>query len=147
VDLVEGVEVRETARIGDRDEAVELPEVLHREGDALLVREAPEDVGGDRAAEMGVQLGEAFHGGSLEGAALPLAYDERVRALVLVVVALAATGAANAAVPPPPEPVQTGFNVPSRNIVCNAGPSRGGYGVVCTVFSEANARGQKIWSM
>jgi hypothetical protein len=94
-----------------------------------------------------VQLGEAFHEESLERAALPLAYDERVRALVLVAVALAATGAANAAVPPPPEPVQTGFNVPSRNIVCNAGLSRGGYGVVCTVFSEANARGQKIWSM
>jgi hypothetical protein len=55
---------------------------------------------------MGVQLGEAFHEESLERAALPLAYDERVRALVLVAVALAATGAANAAVPPPPEPVQ-----------------------------------------
>ncbi len=66
VDLIECVEVSDTPRIGDRDEAVELPEVLHREGDALLVREAPQDVRGDRAAEMGVQLGEAFHGESLE---------------------------------------------------------------------------------
>jgi hypothetical protein len=48
-----------------------------------------------------VQLGEALHEGSLERAALPLAYDERVRALVLVVVALAAAGDANAAVPTP----------------------------------------------
>jgi hypothetical protein len=29
------------------------------------VREAPEDVGGHRAAEVRMQLGEAFHGRSL----------------------------------------------------------------------------------
>jgi len=92
-----------------------------------------------------VQLGKAFHGESLERAPL-LSYDERVKALVLVVVALAAAGAAGAAVPTPDQ-VTTGFNVPSRNMVCNAGPSRGGYGLVCTVFSEADARGQKLWSM
>ncbi|MDX6540223.1 MAG: hypothetical protein QOI71_1833, partial [Gaiellales bacterium] len=40
---------------------VELPEVFDRQRDSLLVRKAPEDVGGNRAAEMGVQLGEAFH--------------------------------------------------------------------------------------
>jgi hypothetical protein len=50
-----------------------------------------------------------------------LTYDERVRALVLVAVALVAAGAANAAVPTP-DPVKTGFAVPSRNMVCNAGP-------------------------
>jgi hypothetical protein len=93
---------------------------------------------------MGVQLGEAFHEESLERDALLLTYDERVKALVLVVLALVATGAANAAVP---SPVLTGFNVPSRNIVCNAGPSHGGNGIVCTVFSEASSRGQKLWSM
>src|SRR5258705_1551650 len=79
VDLVERVEVRDTARIGDRDEAVELPEVLHRERDALLVREAPEDVRGNRPAEVGVQFGESFHEESLERAALLLTYDARVR--------------------------------------------------------------------
>ena len=75
-----------------------------------------------------------------------LPYDARVRALVLVVVALAAAGAANAA-GPTVDQVTTGFNTPSRNIVCNAGPSRGGYGIACTVFSEADSRGQKLWSM
>ena len=69
VDLVERVEVRDAARVGDGDEAVELPVVLHRQRDALLVREAPEDVGGNRAAEVRMQLGEPFHGGSLRGAA------------------------------------------------------------------------------
>jgi hypothetical protein len=66
--------------------------------------------------------------------------------VVLVVVALTAAAGANAAVPTP-DPVQTGFNVPSRNIVCNAGPLRGGKLVACTVVSEASARGQKLWSM
>jgi hypothetical protein len=69
-----------------------------------------------------------------------------VLALIVVVVALAAAGVANGAVPTP-EPVQTGFNVPSGNIVCNGGPYRGGHVLACTVFSEGSARGQKIWSM
>ena len=58
VDPVELVEVRHPARVVNGDERVELPEVLHRKRDALLVGEAPEDVGGDRASEMGVQLRE-----------------------------------------------------------------------------------------
>ena len=60
VDPVERVEVLDPARIGDGDERVELPVVLHRQRDPLLVRERPEDVGGDRAAEVGVQLGETL---------------------------------------------------------------------------------------
>ena len=66
VDLVECVEVRDATRVGDGDEPVELPVVLDRQRDALLVGEAPEDVRGNRAAEVGVELGEALHGGSLE---------------------------------------------------------------------------------
>ena len=58
VDPVERVEVLDAARVGDGDERVELPEVLDRERDPLLVRERPEDVGGNGAAEVGVQLGE-----------------------------------------------------------------------------------------
>ena len=58
VDRVERVEVGHAARVGDRDEPVEVPVVLDRQRDPLLVRERPEDVGGDRAAEVGVQLGE-----------------------------------------------------------------------------------------
>jgi hypothetical protein len=73
-------------------------------------------------------------------------YDERMKALVLVIVALAATGAAGAAVPSVDQ-VTAGFNTPSKNMVCNAGPSHGRYGIDCTVFSEADSRGQKIWSM
>jgi hypothetical protein len=73
-------------------------------------------------------------------------YDERVRALVLVIVALAATGVAGAALPAVDQ-VTTGFNTPSKNMVCNAGPSLGSYGVDCTVFSAADSRGQKLWSM
>ncbi len=64
----------------------------------------------------------------------------------MFVVALAAGGAAHAAVPRP-DSVRTGFNLPSRNIVCNAGPSGGRNVVDCTVFSAATSRGQKIWSM
>ena len=60
VDPVERVEVLDPARVGDGDERVELPVVLHRQRDPLLVRERPEDVGGDRAAEVGVQLGETL---------------------------------------------------------------------------------------
>ena len=47
VDLVERVQVCHAARIRDGDEPLELPEVLHRQSDSLLVGEAPEDVGGD----------------------------------------------------------------------------------------------------
>ena len=61
VDRVERVEVRHAARIGHGDEPVELPVVLDRERDALLVGERPEDVGGHRAAQMCVQLGESLH--------------------------------------------------------------------------------------
>ena len=60
VDRVERVQVGDAARVGDGDEPVELPVVLHRERDALLVREGPEDLRGDRPAEVGVQLGEAL---------------------------------------------------------------------------------------
>ena len=60
VDRVERLEALDPARVGDGDERVELPEVLHRQRDPLLVREAPEDVGGDRAAEVRVELGEPF---------------------------------------------------------------------------------------
>ena len=59
VDPVERVEVGNAARVGDRDHAVELPVVARRQVDPLLVREAPHDVRRHRAAEMGVQLGEA----------------------------------------------------------------------------------------
>ena len=69
VDPVERVEVGHAARVGDRDHPVELPEVARRQRDALLVREAPHDVRGDRAAEVRVQLGEASleHGSTLPG--------------------------------------------------------------------------------
>src|SRR5580765_213131 len=60
VDLVEGVERVDAARVGDRDEPVELPVVLDRERDALLVGEAPHDLGGNRRAEVRVELGEAL---------------------------------------------------------------------------------------
>src|ERR671936_970520 len=66
VDPVERLEAVDAAWIADRDEPVELPVVLDRQRDPLLVRKAPEDVGGHRAAEVRVQLGEAFHGRSLE---------------------------------------------------------------------------------
>src|SRR5258705_3502320 len=79
VNLVERVEVRDTARIGDRDEAVELPEVLHPERDALLVREAPEDVRGNPPAGGGVQLGAAFPEGRLKRAGVVVTYHWRVR--------------------------------------------------------------------
>ena len=59
VDRVERVEVRHAAGVGDRDEAVEVPVVLDRQRDPLLVGEAPEDLGRDRAAEVGVELREA----------------------------------------------------------------------------------------
>jgi hypothetical protein len=59
-DPVERVQIGNAARIRHRDEAVELPVVARRQIDALLVREAPHDVGGDRASEVRVKLGEAF---------------------------------------------------------------------------------------
>jgi hypothetical protein len=68
VDLIERVEIRDAAGVRDRYEPIELPVVLYRERDALLVGEAPEDVGGNRAAEVRVQLGETLHGGSLVSA-------------------------------------------------------------------------------
>ena len=46
---------------------------------------------------------------------------------------------------PVPSVVQRGFLTPSRNIACNAGPNRGQALLVCTVFSEATTRGQKLW--
>ena len=67
VDLVQLVEALDAARVGDGDERVELPEVLDRERDPLLVREAPEDLGRDRASEMRVELGEAPSPSSVSG--------------------------------------------------------------------------------
>lgn len=69
-----------------------------------------------------------------------------MKALIVAVSALVCAGAASAAVPTP-DPVQTGFKVPSGNMVCNGGPYRGGHVLACTIFSEASARGQKLWSM
>ena len=60
VDPVEHVEVGDAARVGDGDERVELPVVLDRERDPLLVRQRPEDLGRDGAAEVGVELGETL---------------------------------------------------------------------------------------
>ena len=73
VDPVERVEVRHAARVADRDEPVELPVVLDGECDPLLVREAPEDVRRDRAAQVRVELGEALveHGPSLRSRVKP----------------------------------------------------------------------------
>ena len=83
VDLVERVERVDAARVGDRDEPVELPVVLDRERDALLVREAPEDLGGNRRAEVSVQLGEASfeHGVSLDRPPCPAATRARAATL------------------------------------------------------------------
>ena len=55
-----GVEIGDTARVGDGHEPFELPVVTRGQRNSLFVREAPENVGGDRAAEMGVQFGEAL---------------------------------------------------------------------------------------
>ena len=60
VDLIELVEALDTVRVGDGDQCIELPVVLARERDALLVRDRPEDVRRDGASEVGVQLGEPF---------------------------------------------------------------------------------------
>jgi hypothetical protein len=70
VDPVERGQVGDLARVGDGDELDELPVVLDRQRDSLLVRQRPQDLGRDRAAEVGVQLGEAFllgHPPSLPG--------------------------------------------------------------------------------
>jgi hypothetical protein len=42
-----------------------------------------------------------------------------------------------------------GFNTPSRNIVCNAGPllHGSGHALACVVFSASGLRGQKTWYM
>jgi hypothetical protein len=63
IDRVERVQALDPTRIGDRDERVELPVILDRERDALLVGEAPHDVRRDRPAEMGVELREPDVGG------------------------------------------------------------------------------------
>jgi hypothetical protein len=56
----------------------------------------------------------------------------------IVAVALAFPTAASAAF----------FKTPSQNIACGiGGDAYGSYAVACTVFSEANASGQKIWAM
>jgi hypothetical protein len=42
--------------------------------------------------------------------------------------------------------VETGFWMPSNNIVCNAGRVPGdGRGIDCTVLSARSSRGQKVW--
>jgi hypothetical protein len=49
---------------------------------------------------------------------------------------------------PVPVPTQTGFETPSGNIVCNAGPYRGKPLLACTVISlEDPKRGQKVWAL
>jgi hypothetical protein len=44
---------------------------------------------------------------------------------------------------------RVGFNTPSGNIACNAGPllSGGGSALSCVLFSASGARGQKTWYM
>ena len=81
VDLVESIEIRDAARVGHRHEALELPVVLDRQRDALLVREAPEDVGRNRGAEVRVKLGETIleHAVSLGGRGVPRTGDARRR--------------------------------------------------------------------
>jgi hypothetical protein len=39
------------------------------------------------------------------------------------------------------------FRTPTGNIICGTGPQAFGGGTSCTVLSEANARGQRIWAM
>ena len=58
IDRVERIEVLDAARVRDRDEPVELPEVLDGQRDALLVGETPQNVRRDGAAEVGMELGE-----------------------------------------------------------------------------------------
>jgi hypothetical protein len=55
-------------------------------------------------------------------------------ALIIVVIAPSSASAAY-------------FRTPSRNIVCGTGPQSFDGGASCTVLSEGNARGEKIWSM
>ena len=74
VDLVQRVEVLDAAGVGDGDEAVELPEALDGEGDALLVGKAPHDLRRDRAAEMRVELGESL--GEVHSSSLLLAVGQ-----------------------------------------------------------------------
>jgi len=58
--VVEGQELIEglALALADRDEVDEVPVVLHRETDPLLVCDAPEPCRIDRTAEMHVQLGQ-----------------------------------------------------------------------------------------
>ena len=59
VDRVELGQPVDSARIGDRNEPLEVPVVLDRQGDPLLVRERPHHRWMDRPAEVGVELGQA----------------------------------------------------------------------------------------
>jgi hypothetical protein len=53
-----------------------------------------------------------------------------------------------AALVPVPAGVVAGFEMPSGNIDCNAGPYRGKPLLACTVFSlEDPKRGQKVWAL
>ena len=70
----------------------------------------------------------------------PMSGRRALRAGVAVgalVIAVAAPSSASAAF----------FRTPSGNIICGTGPQSFRGGVSCTVLSEANARGQKIWAM
>ena len=134
VDRVERVEVLDAARIRDGDEPLELPVVLHRQGDPLLVGEAPEDVRGDRAAEVGVELGEALVGGdhpvTLRGA---VGGDERLSGAM-------SAGVSRSAMPSKPaaaerSPVDSEALSPSSQAsaaatnACSSGSTRGS--IVC----------------
>jgi len=54
----------------DRDQVHELPVVLRRKPDALVVRDAPERRGVDRAAEVDMQLGQLIAEGMWDLTAL-----------------------------------------------------------------------------
>jgi hypothetical protein len=69
VEREEGFE-RLALALADGDEVDELPVVLRREADALLVRDAPEGGGIDRSAEMDVELGQLIAEGMRDLAAL-----------------------------------------------------------------------------
>jgi hypothetical protein len=95
----------------------------------------------DRAADF-----ESARGGSIPPGATPMETVSKLAA-TLAIVCCSAGGlcAAASAGVPTPVVVQRGFLTPSRNIACNAGPNRGQALLVCTVFSAATGRGQKLW--
>jgi hypothetical protein len=65
-----------------------------------------------------------------------------LRTLVAALAALALCPAAGAT------GMESGFQMPSRNIVCEADVTSAGTRVLhCVVFSESGRRGQKTWSM